>query len=75
MYSDDDSFPIKCPYCKHEFFEKIGRIKTGVTVCPASGCHSRIAHPAKEFALILSDQGSNARRDYFGRFMRLTGLQ
>jgi hypothetical protein len=75
MYPDDDTFPVKCPHCDHEFLEKIASIKTGTTICQAPDCRCRITHPAEQFALILSDKGGDARRDYLRRFLRLTKLQ
>jgi len=74
MYQDDDQFPIKCDSCREEFFEKIGRIKTGqVSICP--GCGIRISHPAEQFTLIMGDQSGDARRDYLRRFLRLANLK
>lgn len=76
MYEDNDDFPIKCPHCAHEFFEKVGSIKAGRhTICPELGCGNRIAHPTEQFAFIMSNEGRDARRDYFRRFLRLTKIK
>ncbi len=68
--NDDDDFPLKCPNCLHEFYEKVGRIKAGIdTRCP--DCGTVITHPAGEFQRLLENR-NNEIRDYLRRFMRLT---
>ncbi len=67
--NDADDFPIKCPHCLHEFYEKVGRIKAGErTRCP--DCGVNITHPTEQFNRMLQGQ-NKAIKDYLGRFMRL----
>lgn len=70
---DDDSFPIKCPSCAKEFYEKVGRIKSGLdSICP--DCGLRITHPAEQFKRLLQD-AHKALPDYLRRFVQLDVLK
>jgi len=66
---DTDQFPIKCPNCHEEFFEKLGRIQAGLdSRCP--DCQLRITHQAHQVDRIL-ERGSQERVDYLRKFLRL----
>lgn len=54
--SDDDDFPIKCSNCKHEFHEKVGRLKTGVgTQCTDPACGATLKLTAEQFRGMVKD--------------------
>ena len=66
---DHDDFPVKCPKCHYEFYEKVGRIKSGFRcVCP--DCSLGMTHQAEEFSRVLQNT-DNALVDYLGKFKRL----
>lgn len=71
--NDDDDFPLKCPNCGQEFYEKVGRIKTGFQVhCPDNPvCGINFTYRAEEFERLLKNC-DNEIRDYLWQFKRLT---
>lgn len=57
MYENHDFWPFKCPNCRNEFTEQIGRINSGVKViCPE--CFTWLADYDKRFAVILTEARS-----------------
>ena len=69
--SDDDTFPIRCPFCHYEFCEKIGRVKTGSEVrCPA--CKKILLYDVKEFLSVLEQARQNPH-EVLQPFTRLRG--
>jgi hypothetical protein len=72
MFNDDDDlFPIKCPDCKHEFHEKIGRMKAGGAVrCPDSACNLEIGLRAEQFSREL-EIARKSPKDYYRQFLHL----
>ena len=54
--SDDDTFPIQCPFCHYEFREKIGRLGSEVR-CPA--CKKILLYNVKEFLGVLEQVRQN----------------
>ena len=56
--SDDDTFPIRCPFCHYEFYEKIGRLRTGAEIqCPA--CQKILFYDVKDFLSVLEQARQN----------------
>lgn len=51
--NDQDLWPIKCPYCLHEFKETVGRMKTGADLRCAD-CGTNIRYEVKEFVTALN---------------------
>ena len=69
--SDDDDFPIKCPGCKNEFHEKIGRLKAETEIrCPDPACQIRIGIPHEQFFRAL-EEARKSPRDFYRQFVRL----
>lgn len=67
--SDDDTFPIRCPFCHYEFYEKIGRLRTGAEIqCPA--CQKILFYDVKDFLSVL-EQGRQNPHDGLEPFTRL----
>jgi hypothetical protein len=67
--SDDDTFPIRCPFCHYEFCETIGRLKNGSKVqCPA--CKRILFYDVNDFLSVL-EQARQNRRDVLEPFTRL----
>jgi hypothetical protein len=59
MYEDGDLWPIKCFECKEEFFEEVGRIKTGERIkCPGINCTVSIRYPPKQFELTVAQRNA-----------------
>ena len=53
-YEDDDTWPLKCPWCDHGFTERIGRVKSRlVSSCPE--CSLDFAHDEQAFFFELSE--------------------
>ena len=69
---DSDEFPIRCPNCGEEFYEKVGRIKSGLDLrCPhLPDCGARLTNQAEEFDRFLKSD-AETRMHYFRQFMRL----
>lgn len=68
---DDDDFPIKCPNCFEEFYEKVGRIKTRLDAhCPNPQCRLRITYGAEQLNGIFQDCTEGVKH-YLRHFIRL----
>jgi len=56
--SDDDTFLIRCPFCHYEFYENIGRLRTGSELqCPA--CKKILLYDVKDFLSVLEQARQN----------------
>lgn len=59
MYETDDDWPLKCPECRHEFTENIGRMEAGAkSQCPSCGLN--VVHPREQFIVVLSQARAGA---------------
>ncbi len=53
MYEDTDFWPFKCPNCRNEFTEQVGRINAGgQVICPQ--CRIWLTDHDKEFVVHLA---------------------
>ena len=69
--SDDDGFPVKCPHCKNEFYEKIRSLKAnGFVRCTDAGCQTLIRFPKEQFLRVLAD-ARQSPHNFFRQFLRL----
>lgn len=68
---DDDDFPVKCPRCKNEFYEKLGSLKLARgTRCPDPACGTNIGLETEQLDRMLKDAREHPNH-FWGHFLRL----
>jgi len=67
--NDERFFKLRCPHCRHDFQEKIGRMKTGGELrCPGPGCGVTLRYEVSQFLRAMG-QERRGLYDFSGDFL------
>jgi hypothetical protein len=72
--TDKELFPVRCPHCKHKFYETIRRLKAGNDIqCPAAGCGMLVAYETDQFLAALEEVRERAKITVINLLASVTG--
>lgn len=67
--TDEDLFPVRCPHCKHKFYETIGRLKArGDIRCVSADCGMWIGYEIDQFLAALEEARDRIKVTAVGSF-------